>query len=181
MLNHHSVFTAFLDSELLDADVAAFHCSAGPVLGHGLFVVERRSGLGNWIAHLLRLPSSGPRVPVSLSIIRDCDGETWTRQFGSHTFSTRHTSSDGWLTERRGIVRVRLLAEHRSGALILRSVDTTLGIGRIRLKVPRQLSPNICAEVSGGPERYSVNVTVDVANDLTGSLVRYYGVLKIGT
>ncbi|TGS08472.1 DUF4166 domain-containing protein, partial [Mesorhizobium sp. M2E.F.Ca.ET.209.01.1.1] len=72
----------------LPAEIRAIH--EGAAMAQGRARVERGSGmLSRLAARLIGFPAAATDVPVKVSFDIGKDGETWTRTFGTHSFSSR--------------------------------------------------------------------------------------------
>ena len=158
--------------------VRAMHCTTHTVHGRGHFRVTRGSrALGRLIAALLRLPGQGDDVPVALTIERCGDNEIWRRRFASRAFTTRQHLVADEIVERVGPVELVLDLHINDTALVIRSNRARVVVGRLRLTLPRCVTPMIHATVRGARDDTALHVSVTISSTVVGQLLAYEGVL----
>ncbi len=102
-------------------------------------------------------------------------GEMWMRRFGDKAFVTMQAERGGGiLSERLGMVELRLRLEASNGALLYRSIGAAMRVGRLSVSLPAFLSPRVEArEAINGRGRTSVSVAVTLP--IAGLLFSYQG------
>jgi hypothetical protein len=139
--------------------------------------VERGGGmLSRLAARLIGFPPAGADIPVKVSFDIDADGETWTRTFGTHGFSSRQFAGRGrserLLCEGFGPLTFAM-------ALVLDDNRLRLVLRRwsfLGLPLPMGLCPrsNAYETVEDGRFRFHV----EISHPLAGLIVRYRGWLE---
>jgi hypothetical protein len=144
----------------------------------GTFSVRRGRGVAGWLAAIGGLPAAGESVPVTLELGRWAGSERWRRTFGDRTLTTTQSRDATELVERFGPVACRFRLEAREGALCFVQTGAALWLGRLRVRLPRWLSPRVAgmARASGA----HVRVEVSVAVPIVGLLVAYSGEVVVG-
>lgn len=149
----------------------SFHDDPGGHQARGVFEVERGAGwLAAGLGRALKMPPSGPAVPVELRVQVTGDRERWTRSFDGRTLETIQWARDGLLMESLGpwIFASELLAD-KSG---LRFHFRRAWFGPIAL--PLALGPRIdgeaIARVEGG---WAVGVRIRAP--IAGPVLSYRG------
>ncbi|UVK39593.1 DUF4166 domain-containing protein [Mesorhizobium sp. AR10] len=159
----------------LPEEIRAMHDHARAAQGRAS--VERgRNILGRLMGWLVGFPKASADVPVRVRFEADRDGETWTRAFGEHSFSSRQFEGQGrserLLCERFGplVFAMALVAEERRLALVLRRWSI------LGLPLPMWLCPrsNSFEAVEDGRFRFHV----EISHPLAGMIVRYRGWLE---
>jgi len=79
----------------------------------GVIVTRGRGWLARLAGGLAGFPPAG-EMPLRLTVTGD---EVWTRQFGTHRFTTRLSARDGLLCERSGIVTMAMALRPKGLAL----------------------------------------------------------------
>lgn len=74
------------------------------------------------MARLLRMPSPGEAIPISLEVSQDVKGQKWHRQFGDDLFLSRQKVCRGHLVEQLGMAATVLRLEREDDALRFSSV-----------------------------------------------------------
>lgn len=159
----------------LPEEIRAMHERVGTAEGRGS--VERGAGilsrLSGW---LVGFPPASADVPVQVRFDAGKDGETWTRTFGAHTFSSRQFVGEGrsqrLLCERFGPLTfaMALVAEQGRLSLVLRRWSF------LGLKLPMWLCPRSASYESVEDGRFRFHV--EISHPLTGLIVRYRGWLE---
>lgn len=138
----------------------------------GEAIVERgHNFVARFIARALRFPPAG-RHQLHVAFTERDGVETWTREFGPHSFTSRLSERNGQLVERFGPLRFRFdLPSDDSGlAMELRGWDC-LGI-----PLPMALAPRSRAREWQEDGRFRLDVPI--ALPLVGLIVHYTGWLE---
>ena len=161
--------------ETLPAEIRAMH--EGTEMADGRAGVERGGGIvSRLMARLVGFPTAGTNVPVKVRFDIDKDGETWTRTFGTMSFSSRQSAGRGrserLLCEGFGPLTfaMALVADGNRLSLVLRRWSF------FGLPLPMWLCPrsNAYETVEDGRFRFHVEISHPVA----GLIVRYRGWLE---
>jgi hypothetical protein len=168
----------------LAAVVRRMHVGGDVLRREGVFRIRHGARpLARVLLPFLRLPPAGDTVPVTLMITREGAGERWRRWFGDRLLESTQREADprsgaGLLSERIGPVELRFRLEVEGEALCYRAVGAALCLGRVRVRLPRFLAPQVIARESpGGINRICVEVRVSVPG--AGLLIAYQGWLRI--
>ena len=160
----------------LPAAVRGFHMSNDNVAGAGVFRVEQASSrTGRLVARAMRMPRAAGDTPVRLSIVRQGSVECWRRSFGEEVMASIQTTDGQHLFERIGRVELRFDVTVECRRLRFRHVGTRLRIGRIRVRLPRSMSPTVAASVGAVGE--CLDVSVSISAPVVGPLFHYAGQL----
>ncbi len=160
---------------LLPGALRAFHDQNAPPVWTGKADIDASKSLA---ARLMRalfgFPPSGHDVSVTVSVDRDREGETWTRNFGGKCFSSRLTYEGGnIISERFGPFRILLGLSARDGEIQMPVVGWRVG----RIKLPLFLAPKSeTREFVGDDGRFHFDVAIRVP--LVGLLAHYRGWLE---
>ncbi|MGX5800933.1 DUF4166 domain-containing protein [Bradyrhizobium sp. Arg314] len=156
----------------LPHEIRAMH--EGAAMAEGRAGVERGSGIFSRLAAwLIGFPAAGTDVPVRVRFDIGRDGETWTRTFGTHSFSSRQFAGGGrsqrMLCERFGPLTFAM-------ALVLDDNRLRLVPRRwsfLGLPLPMWLCPrsNAYETVEDGRFRFHV----EISHPVVGPIVRYRG------
>ncbi|TPJ46117.1 SDR family oxidoreductase [Mesorhizobium sp. B2-7-1] len=156
----------------LPAEIRAMH--EGAAMADGRASVERGGGmLSRLAARLIGFPSAGTDIPVKVRFDIGADGETWTRTFGAHRFSSRQFPGSGrserLLCERFGPLTFAM-------ALVVDENRLRLALRRwsfLGLPLPMWLCPrsNAYETVEDGRFRFHV----EISHPAAGLIVRYRG------
>jgi hypothetical protein len=131
------------------------------------------------IAWLLRLPRRSDGAATRLLVTRDGEGERWCRRFGDYQLETRQfATSDGWLGERFGPLEFTFALVITNGCLVFRQRAVAIVLGRLRVRLPRQVAPLIDAREWAEDAR-AMRIDVEVRLPVAGRLVRYDGVIHL--
>ncbi|RAZ90099.1 saccharopine dehydrogenase [Mesorhizobium hawassense] len=159
----------------LPTEIRAMH--GGAELAQGRASVERGGGmLSRLAARLIGFPTAGTDVPVKVRFDIGKDGETWTRTFGTHGFSSRQFAGRGrserLLCEGFGPLSfaMALVVDGNRLSLVLRRWSL-LGVPLPMWLCPRS---NAYETVEDGRFRFHVEISHPVA----GLIVRYRGWLE---
>jgi hypothetical protein len=159
----------------LPEEIRAMHERVGTAEGRGS--VERGAGIISRLScWLVGFPPACADVPVQVRFHAGKDGETWTRTFGAHTFSSRQFVGKGrsqrLLCERFGPLTfaMALVAEQGRLSLVLRRWSF------LGLKLPMWLCPRSASYESVEDCRFRFHV--EISHRLTGLIVRYRGWLE---
>jgi hypothetical protein len=165
----------------LDRTVQRLHASTMPVHAAGVFRVSAGSTwLARILARLMGLPRPAEAVDVRLVVTAQGDAEEWRRTFARQPLvSLQASRSDGLLLERMGRVETRFRLKVVDGALIYESVSAAFCLGRLRLRLPRWLSPRVTASERLAGEEEQLEVSVEVRLPLLGRLIAYEGRLTL--
>jgi hypothetical protein len=141
----------------------------------GEAVVERGRGIvARFIAWIMRFPPAG-RHPLHVAFT-ECDGvETWTREFGRHSFTSRLRKDGDQLVERFGPLRFRfdLPSDDEGLAMEMR------GWSFLGVPLPIALAPRSRARDWQEDGRFRLDVPI--ALPLVGLVVHYSGWLTPDT
>jgi len=159
----------------LPAEIRAMH--EGAAMAEGRASVERGGGiLSRLAARLTGFPAAGTDVPVRVRFDADKDGETWTRAFGTHGFSSRQFTGRGrserLLCERFGPLTfaMALVAGENRLSLVLRRWSF------LGLPLPMWLCPRSNAYETAEDGRFRFHV--EISHPVAGLIVRYRGWLE---
>ncbi len=147
---------------------------SGRVFAGQCKVTRGRNPLSHIIAAFVGFPKSGENIPVSVTIIPDDEGETWTRNFGGQTFSSHHSLSRGrWsrhITERFGPMAIHMAILEDNGNLRIQ----TCGWSIFGLPLPKFLRPGgDVYETQDEDGRFVFHV--DLTAPIFGRLCKYHG------
>jgi hypothetical protein len=164
----------------LDEPIRQLHSSSGTVRAAGTFQVQHGSNrLARLLARLAQLPAAGETVALQLQIITQEGDETWLRTFAGRPMVTvQSRRSGGLLVERRGPVEMRFRLEVIAGALHYQTVSVTVGLGALRMPLPRWLRPSITAWEKSADAKEQIDVSVAVQVPWLGRLIAYNGRLS---
>jgi hypothetical protein len=139
--------------------------------------VERGSNIfSRLIAWLVGFSKAATDIPVHVRFDADGDGETWTRTFGTHSFSSRQFAGRGrsqrLLCERFGPLTfaMALVTREEKLALVLR------GWSLLGLPLPMWLCPRSTSYETVEDGRFRFHV--EISHPFTGLIVRYRGWLE---
>lgn len=156
----------------LPAEIRAMH--EGAAMADGRASVERGSGiLSRLAARVAGFPPGAADVPVKVRFVTDGQGETWIREFGAHSFSSRQFAGRGrserLLAERFGPLTfaMALVAEENRLSLVLRRWSF------LGLPLPMWLCPRSTSYETVEDGRFRFHV--DISHPLAGLIVRYRG------
>jgi uncharacterized protein DUF4166 len=127
----------------------------------------------------LRLPSSSTALDVRLAIARDAESERWMRTFGGRRLVTvQRGLADGTLTERFGALELRFHLRVVDGTLTYVQAGAGLILGRLRIPLPRWISPRVEAREAcvDGQRSY---VQVGISAPGSGLLMSYEGCMQV--
>lgn len=160
----------------LDEEIRQEHKGDARLCRRGLFRVQHgTSRIARFLITVLRLPSEASEVRVELVVTPLKHGEMWMRRFGDKSFVTIQAErAGGVLSERLGMVELRLRLEASNGALLYRSIGAAMCVGRLSVSLPAFLAPRVEArEAINGIDRTSVSVAVTLP--IAGLLFSYQG------
>ncbi|MER9250675.1 DUF4166 domain-containing protein [Mesorhizobium sp. M0598] len=139
--------------------------------------VERgRNVLGRLMAWTVGFPGASEDIPVHVRFDTDKEGETWTRTFGKHSFSSLQSAGRGrsqrLLCERFGPLTfaMALVAEDGRLALVLRRWSF------FGLPLPMWLGPRSTSYETVKDGRFRFHV--EISHPLAGMIARYRGWLE---
>jgi hypothetical protein len=147
----------------------------------GIFRVRHGRGrIARCLAWLLRLPSPGEAVDISLTVERLKQGERWIRSFGDRQLVTyQYEIGDGLLAERFGFLEFRFQLAIKDGAIDYSQQEVGLRLGPCYLAIPGPIAPQVRAREEPVPGGDCSHVLVMVTLPLTGLLMAYEGDLKL--
>src|SRR5438034_7780705 len=127
----------------------------------------------------LRLPSSAMRLEARLAIARDGESERWARTFGRRLLVTiQRGLPDGTLAERFGALEFRFHLRVAEGALTYIQAGAGVMVGRLRIPLPRWISPRVEArEASAGGRGAYVRVGISAPG--FGLVMSYEGCVQV--
>ena len=132
------------------------HAHSAPLVAAGTLDVEHGA---HWSTPLLvrslSLPPRGTQ-PVRLEIVDAGHDLRWSRRIGTTALETLQRADGRLLIERHGLGHITFRLDVRNGALHY----TQDGFFVAGLRVPRPVSPWVCADVTATPEGWRVDVTV---------------------
>jgi Domain of unknown function (DUF4166) len=159
----------------LPDEIRAMHGHAA--VAQGRASVERGQNIrGRLIAWLVGFPKAGADVPVQVRFAANKDGETWTRTFGTHSFSSSQFEGKGrsqWLLcERFGPLTFAMALVSGDGrlSLVLRRWSI------LGLPLPMSLCPRSTSFETVEDGRFRFHV--EISHPLAGMIVRYRGWLE---
>lgn len=159
----------------LPAEICAMH--EGAAMAEGRASVERGGGiLSRLAARMAGFPPAAADVPVKVRFVTDGQGETWTRTFGTHGFSSRQFAGRGrserLLCERFGPLTfaMALVAGEDRLSLVLRRWSF------LGLPLPMWLCPRSNAYETVEDDRFRFHV--EISHPVAGLIVRYRGWLE---
>ncbi|QJR12818.1 hypothetical protein DSM104443_03911 [Usitatibacter rugosus] len=134
--------------------------------------VERGTGLlSRLFCAVSSLPAAGEDVPVRVTIRRNAEGETWTREFAGNPMISSLRARAGLLEERLGPTTFRFaLAADRE-----RISWNVVGVRVLGVPLPASLFSGVRASESVSGDRYRFDVEARLP--VVGLLVRYQGTL----
>lgn len=149
--------------------------------GVGTFDVRRGATLAaRLLARLMRLPSAGARVPVRLVVTRARGVERWHRTFAGRDFVTyQRRTADGLLAERAGLFELLFRLDERGGVRRYRQVGFAFRLGRLRVGLPRRLSPSVVARERVSADGSRLRARVRMSVPLVGFLIAYGGCVEL--
>lgn len=128
------------------------------------------------LARLLRLPAAGASVHTRLVVTPTREGERWHRTFAGRDFVTyQRRTADGLMAERAGAFEILFRLDERGGMRRYRQVGFALRLGRLRIRLPRRLSPRVVGRERVSSDGSRVSVSVRVNAPLVGLLIAYGG------
>jgi len=160
------------DFDRLASPVRAMHELIGFGRAEGQGTVERgTSPLARLVGWVMGFPPSG-EYPVTVRFAEKGGRERWTRQFGTHTFSSEMSPSGKLINERFGPLRFRFALEAgANGSLLMQA----RGWSALGVLMPGWLGPRITASERAEGERFRFDVVV--AMPLIGPVMQYTGCL----
>lgn len=122
----------------------------------------------------MRFPPAG-RHPLHVGFTERDGVETWTREFGPHSLTSRLSERDGQLVERLGPLRFHFdLPADDKGLVMEMRGRSVLGIPLLTALAPR-------SRAREGQQKGSFRFDVPIALPLVGFVVHYSGWLKPDT
>ena len=149
--------------------------------GGGSFVVRHgNNAAARVLARLLRLPAAGARVPVRLVVTRTRGVERWHRTFAGRDFVTyQRRTADGLMAESAGPFEILFRLDERGGARLYLQEGFAFRLGRLRILLPRWLSPRVVARERVSADGSRVRASVRVSAPLVGLLIAYGGRVEL--
>ncbi len=139
----------------------------------GVARIDRGAGfLSRLAAWVMRFPSAGQGLPVSVVMERQGDTELWTRTFGAHRFRSRlsRPRRGAGLVERFGPLSFRIGLKVDGGRLHYPVVQGwCLGVPLPRCALP------VSRTVEGVDDRGRATFDVELSHPAAGLIVRYRG------
>lgn len=130
------------------------------------------------LAWMLRMPPATGAAKTRLTVTPSGSGERWERSFDDWLLiTTQRQASDGCLIERFGLLELRFRLEVREGTLFFRQAGAALGLGKLRISLPRWMAPRVEAREEAA-ERDLTHVKVTVAVPVAGRLISYEGHIR---
>ena len=167
--------------ERLDEAVRQFHGTQGGLRASGTFRIESGE---RWLARLmargLGLPRASEAVALQLEVTPQGEGERWSRQFGpDQLVSAQQPGPENILIERHGLAEFRFQLREAGGALVYETHSVAVGLGPLRLSLPRWLAPQVTAREAPGTQPNRVLTQVTIRAPLVGLLLQYEGEVEI--
>jgi hypothetical protein len=126
------------------------------------------------MAKLAGLPPASDASSLELTITPGPGSERWARQFGSATLLTVQSERVGLLAERARALEFLFRLEEDNGKLRFNQRGVSLQWARLRIPLPKWLSPRVEAvESASGTNRTHISVVVSAP--FLGLLVAYDG------
>jgi len=162
----------------LPAEIREMHDVHSGLTARGTAVVEcGTSFLARLVARAIGFPANADETPIAVSFAAVDGVETWTRSFGSQSFSSAQFAGQGrdahLLCERFGPLTVAMALVVEGGRLELVPRRWRL----LGIPIPMSLCPRVDAYESVEAGRFHFHV--DIRHPLTGLIVRYRGALSI--
>jgi hypothetical protein len=164
----------------LDTHVTALYVNARCVRAHGRMDVQRGASMAARLCcALMRLPTAGRDIPVTLAIGRHGNAERWWRRFGDDRplVTSQHLAADGALVKRYGVIELRFVVSSCGGGLRWRSIATRVRIGPVAVRLPAPLQPTVHA-VALPTDYAGIWVRVRITAPIIGRLVTYHGTIE---
>jgi hypothetical protein len=149
--------------------------------GSGSFDVRHgTNAAARLLARLMRLPAAGLNVPTRLVVTETRGGQHWHRTFAGRDFITeQRRTADGMMAERSGAFEMLFRLDERGGVLLYRQVGFAFRLGRLRVPLPRLLSPRVVAREHTSADGSRLRASVRVIAPLVGLLIAYRGCIEI--
>jgi len=146
----------------------------------GRFEFHRGRGVAARLAcWVLRLPSSETVLAARLTIARDAESERWARTFNRRVLVTiQRGLPDGTLAERFGALEFRFHLRVSEGALTYVQAGAGVMVGRLRIPLPRWISPRVEAREACGDGR-GAYVRVGISAPGFGLVMSYEGSVQV--
>lgn len=130
--------------------------------------------IARWLRWTTGVPAPGPAQPVVVEIVRDADGERWTRRFARGRMRSRLSAHDGrLLRERLGPVELHFRLDAADGAIHWH----LLGARISGLPLPRRWLGRVSAHSGADADRYAFSVEASLPG--VGCWIAYRGTLEI--
>ena len=167
--------------ETLAPQVKGMH--APGFTAHGTLEVRHgRGAIARLLARLSGAPPEAEASAVSLDVVANDSGQTWTRAYGAQEtvrVTTKQWVRDGLLVEAYAGLAVHFrIVPDASGAVVYEQVKTTIELGWLSVRLPSFFSPRARGRVGPGPAPDEAKVDVSVSAPLVGLLVSYSGTMK---
>jgi hypothetical protein len=171
------------DWDLLPEPLRSFYGGAETACASGRLDIERgASAPTRLLGWLWGMPPAGAQVPTELRVMRSATGETWSRRFGAHAWTTHQEAGpQGSLAERRGPIEVWMRLSSSDGSLRFASHGGALRIARWRVPLPAWTLPQVDARSWLVPDEPAIHVCVTLSAARLGLVARYAGTVRSAT
>ena len=159
----------------LDPVVQRVHGGRAGIVLRGTADVGGSPGrIAQWLRRAAGVPAPGPAQPVTVEIVRDADGERWTRHFARGRMRSRLGPRDGRrLCEQLGPVELHFRLDATDGAIHWH----LLGARMLGLPLPRGWLGQVSARSGADGSRYAFSVEASLPG--IGCWIAYRGTLEI--
>lgn len=159
----------------IDPVVQRVHGGRTDIVLRGVADVSGSPGtIARWLRWTTGVPAPGPAQPIMVEIVRDADGERWSRQFARGHMRSRLSTHDGrLLRERLGPVELHFRLDAAGGAIHWH----LLGARIMGLPLPRRWLGRVSARSGADGGRYAFSVEASLPG--IGCWIAYHGMLEI--
>ena len=162
-----------LSPGIREAHAGTTHCALS-----GVFRIEVGAGLLAWLSRLvMRVPLSPQELPARLLIRPSHGAERWERAIGPWKFSTHQQEHRQQLRESYGPLLFDFRLDVLDGALHYSQVAFGIGLGPLRLPIPKVLAVRVAALEEPASDQFLTRIAVRVDLPVVGLLVAYSGTL----